>query len=121
MEMSLGIYGWNEQTHKYIEKEKVYFGENVARMAGNFFTYQGKIIRPTQECNVQYGHAVTLQEVNHENDKWTFNEIRRMYSVNKKLTVGMHTFNMYKGMIVTDALGFDNIWIRKIIKKFLIH
>jgi hypothetical protein len=112
----LGIYGWNEQTHKYIEKEKVYFGENVARMAGNFFSYQGKIIRPTQECNVQYGHAVTLQEVNHENDKWTFHEIRRMYTVNKKLTVGMHTFNMYKGMIVTDALGFDRMWIRKILR-----
>jgi hypothetical protein len=114
----LSIYGWNDQIQKYIEKEKSYFGENVARMAGNFFEYNGKIIRPTQECNIQYGHAVTLQEVSYTNGKWSFNEIRRIYSVNKKLPVGMHTFNMYKGVIITDALGFDRMWIRKILKAF---
>ena len=27
----------------------------------------------------------------------------------------MHTFNMYKGYIVTDALGFDNMRLRKLI------
>jgi hypothetical protein len=111
----LSIYSWDSQMKRFILKEKEYFKENVARMAGNFFEYKGKLYRPTQECNVQYGHAVTLQEVNHENGKWTFNEVRRMCSVNKRLSVGMHTFNMYKGMIVTDALGFDRMWMRRIL------
>lgn len=93
------------------------FDENVARMAGDFFEYEGKKYRPTQECNVQYGHAVTLQEVKCENGKFSFSEVARLYSVHPKLTVGMHTFNMYKGYIVTDALGFHNMWIRKILKR----
>jgi hypothetical protein len=118
----LSIYSYDNKTDRYKLKEKEYFKENVARMAGKFFEYNGKIIRPTQECNVQYGHAVTLQEVSYTNCKWSFNEIRRIYSVNKKLPVGMHTFNMYKDVIVTDALGFDNMWIRRILKTIhLIH
>lgn len=92
------------------------FEECVARMAGDFFEFEGKLYRPTQECNVQYGHAVTLQEVTHESGKFAFREVRRMYSAHPTLTVGMHTFNMYKGVIVTDALGFKNMWIRKILK-----
>jgi len=99
-------------------REEYTFEEHVARMAGDFFTYNGKLYRPTQECNIQYGHAVTLQEVTEENGKFHFQEVRRMYSVHPRLTVGMHTFNMYKGLIVTDALGFDNMWIRKILKLF---
>ena len=39
-----------------------------------------------------------------------------MGPVHPKLNVGMHTFNMYKGVIVTDALGFDNMWIRNILR-----
>ena len=99
-------------------REEYTFEEHVARMAGDFFTYNGKLYRPTQECNIQYGHAVTLQEVTEENGKFHFQEVRRMYSVHPRLTVGMHTFNMYKGLIVTDALGFHNMWIRKILKLF---
>ena len=94
------------------------FEENIARMAGDFFECQDKLYRPTQECNIQYGHAVTLQEVTQENGKFHFHEVRRMYSVHPQLTVGMHTFNTYKGIIVTDALGFHNMWIRKTLKLF---
>lgn len=99
-------------------REEYTFEEHVARMAGDFFTYNGKLYRPTQECNIQYGHAVALQEVTEDNGKFHFQEVRRMYSVHPRLTVGMHTFNMYKGLIVTDALGFHNMWIRKILKLF---
>ena len=94
------------------------FDENIARMAGDFIEYDGRLYRPTQECNVQYGHAVTLQEVKLVGDHMYFDEIRRMYSTHPKLNVGMHTFNMYKGVIVTDALGFNNMWIRRILKVF---
>lgn len=112
----LSIYQWDENTYQYIFNRKMTFEENVARMAGNCFMYQGNLYLPTQECNMQYGHAVTIQKIRMENNHWSFDEIRRMYSVNPKLNVGMHTFNMYKGMIVTDALGFDNMWFRTILK-----
>ena len=94
------------------------FDENIARMAGDFFECNGKLYRPTQECNVQYGHAVTIQEVILNNDIFDFKEVRRLYSTHPKLNIGMHTFNSYKGMIVTDALGFENMWLRNILKFF---
>ena len=94
------------------------FKENIARMSGSFFKYRDKLIRPTQECNTQYGHAVTLQETDITN--FSFKEIRRLYSVHPTLNIGSHTFNSYKGVIVTDALGFDRMWIRKILKFFKI-
>lgn len=101
---------------EFVTKDTYTFEENIARMAGDFFEYGSRLYRPTQECNIQYGHAVTLQEVTSENGKLAFREVRRMYSVHPKLNIGMHTFNMYKDMIVTDALGFRNMWIRKALK-----
>ncbi len=100
----------------YVESRQYKFQENVARMAGDFFTFEGRLYRPTQECNVQYGHAVTLQEVIQEKGGLGFREVRRMYSSHPKLNVGMHTFNIYKGLIVTDALGFENMWFRNILQ-----
>lgn len=100
----------------FIEFGQYSFDENIARMAGDFFEYGGKLYRPTQECNYQYGHAVTLQEVNFDGGRLQFKEVRRLYSVHPKLNVGLHTWNMYKGIIVTDALGFDRMWIRNLIK-----
>lgn len=111
-----------DETGKYVDKENYSFNENIARMAGDFFEYQGELYRPAQECNVQYGHAVSLQKVTSENGRLSFNEVRRLYSVHPTLNVGMHTFNMYKGVIVTDALGFHNMWIRKFLKRIgLLH
>lgn len=111
-----------DETGKCVDKENYSFNENIARMAGDFFEYQGELYRPAQECNVQYGHAVSLQKLTHDNGRFAFEEIRRLYSAHPTLNVGMHTFNMYKGVIVTDALGFHNMWIRKILKSIgLLH
>lgn len=100
----------------FVQIGKYIFDENVARMAGDFFEFGGHIYRPAQECNIQYGHAVVLQKVDKVNDAFLFSEKRRLYSVHPQLNVGMHTFSTYKNVIVTDALGFDNMWIRKILK-----
>lgn len=124
----LSLFQWNESLKKYAFVKEYRFDENLARMAGDCFIHNGKYYRPAQECNVQYGHAVSLQEVtcageslsginSLDPEQLTFKEIRRMYSVHPYLNVGMHTFNMYKGYIVTDALGFDNMWLRKLIAR----
>lgn len=111
------IFEWNIDKKVFNPIAEHKFEENIARMAGDFFCYKGKIYCPTQECNHQYGHAVTIQEVENNNGKWNFKEVRRLHSVHPKLNVGTHTFNMYKGIIVTDALGFDNNWLRIILHK----
>lgn len=111
------IFEWDAEKEEFTPVTEYHFKENIARMAGDFFSYNGKIYCPNQECNIQYGHAVCLQEVELRDDKWHFKEVRRLHSVNPTLNIGTHTFNMYKGLIVTDALGFDNYWLRVILKK----
>ena len=113
----LEILDWDDKKKRYVEYLTFEFQENVARMSGMFFRHNGKIYRPTQECNTQYGHAVTLQEVNiDDNGQFDFKEVRRLYSVHPKYTIGMHTFNVYRnGVIMTDALTFDKLWFRKLL------
>lgn len=114
----LHIYIWSHNDKKFKFFKEISFKENIARMSGSFFKYKDKLMRPTQECNTQYGHAVTLQET--DTTEFTFKEIRRLYSIHPTLNIGSHTFNSYKGVIVTDALGFDRMWIRKILIFFKI-
>ena len=102
----LGIYFWNEKRKEFEIKEYCHFTENISRMAGAFFSYEGKIYRPAQVCIKSYGDAVSLQEVSFSQGKWSFNEIRRIYSPNPIYDLGFHTFNVYKDVIVVDALGF---------------
>lgn len=101
----LGIYELDDN-NKYKIIEVIHFTENISRMAGNLFEYNGKIYRPAQVCIKSYGDAISLQEVSLENGKWNFKEIRRIYSPSKKLNLGFHTFNLYQDTIVVDGLGF---------------
>lgn len=91
---------------KYFDSEIIYFKDNVARMAGDFFTYHDKIYRPAQDCNKNYGNGTVIQEIKHENGTWKLNEIVRYYSTNKRYPLAFHTLNSYKDVIVVDAQGF---------------
>ena len=102
----LGIYSWDEITQQYQPKDYYHFQENISRMAGNFFASDGGIYRPAQVCNKSYGDAVSIQEVTHENGKWQFKELRRIYSPHSDLDLGFHTLNTYKDVIVVDAVGY---------------
>lgn len=102
----LGIYSWNADKKKFEIMQFYHFTENISRMAGNFFSYNGKIYRPAQVCIKSYGDAVSLQEVSCNQGIWSFNEIRRIYSPNPQYDLGFHTFNVYRDVIVVDALGY---------------
>ena len=103
----LGIYCWDTEKKQYVLKEYHHFNENISRMAGNFFEYQGSIYRPAQVCIKSYGDAVSIQEVSYkQNEGWRFNEVRRIYSPNRDLDLGFHTFNLYNNVIVIDAIGY---------------
>lgn len=117
----LHIYRWNASAQIFEPYDIVSFDENIARMSGNFFNFNGDLYRPTQECNIQYGHAVTLQKVNYNHGKLNFIEVKRIYSKHPYLNIGCHTFNVFDdNLIIVDALGFDRMWFRKILKFFKI-
>ena len=81
------------------------FSEHIARMAGYFFTVNGKVYRPAQESNKNYGHGISIQETSYKDGKWEFKEVRRMTSPHPVLSQSFHTLNSYKGVIVVDVLG----------------
>lgn len=119
----LGIYYWDPEKEKYTLKEYYHFKENISRMAGNFFEYKGKIYRPAQVCIKSYGDAVSIQEVNYSDGGFTFREILRIYSPHPDLDLGFHTFNIFKDIIVVDAIGYRRAkvcHILRLAKRFLI-
>lgn len=101
----LGIYK-KEKNGTYSQYDTYYFEENLSRMAGDVFTCNGKLYRPAQVCIKSYGDAVSLQEVIYNNEKFHFEELRRLYSPSPKYDLGFHTFNAFKGHIVVDGLGY---------------
>ena len=113
----LGIYSWNEVNNKFEIKDYYHFSENISRMAGDFFAFDGKVYRPAQVCIKSYGDAVSLQEVACDNDKWSCREVRRIYSPHPNFELGFHTFNVYQDMIVVDALGYRRPRLAHLIKK----
>lgn len=107
-----GIIGNNYQT-----KEEFVFDEKIARNAGDWFEYKGKIYRPAQECNVEYGHSTYIQEVTKDtNGKLILKNIRKLFSTDKEFQRGLHTFNMYKGLTVIDVKGYRFPIIAKFLK-----
>ena len=113
----LGIYYWNKSQSRYQIKDYYHFQENLSRMAGNFFICNGKIYRPAQVCIESYGDAVSIQEVTYNNEKWNFRELRRIYSPHPDMDLGFHTFNVYNGIIVVDAVGYRRPNLCRLLRK----
>jgi len=103
--------------NKYQLKKEFVFEEKIARNAGDWFEYYGKIYRPAQECNVEYGHGTFIQEVTKDiNGHLQFKNIRKLCSNDKEFQRGLHTFNMYKGLTVIDVKGYRYPKIAKVLR-----
>ena len=95
-----------DDSGKYSKVKEYHFPENIARNAGDWFEYKGKFYRPAQESNVEYGHAISFQQVEQTPDGLVFKELWRQSSPHPTMKVAFHTFNMYKGMMVVDCRGY---------------
>lgn len=102
----LFVYTLDKQL-KLKNSDSVRFEDNHARMAGQFFVYEGKIYRPAQDCNETYGGAVIIEEVAKGGDKFIFKKVKRLTSKHSFLRIGMHTLNEYKGVVVVDVRGYE--------------
>ena len=102
----LYVYTLNEHA-EIINVACAQFDDNHARMAGQFFEYKGKIYRPAQDCNEVYGGAVIIESVEKIGNQYIFQPIKRLTSKHPRLHVGMHTLNVYKGVVVVDVKGYE--------------
>lgn len=116
----LSVYLYNKDSQTYNKISDIAFEEKIARNAGNIFEYEGQLYRPAQECNLSYGHAVSIQLLKiDEKGVFNFSEKVRLFSPNKRYGQGFHTFNVYNNFIVVDAMAFRYynlaIFIRRIV------
>ena len=86
--------------------KSIVMDNKTARMGGNFFNVRGLLYRPAQDNNIVYGGAVVLQQVIREEASWRFKDIRRIESPHPSFSTGLHTFNVYKGIVVVDVHGY---------------
>ncbi len=102
------VYHSDSLNGEYKVKQEVEFPENIARNAGKMFMYQKRLIRPSQECNHIYGHAISFQEVQRDEDGFLFQEEFRYFSTHPSYyKYGTHTYNQHlDGMAVIDVKGF---------------
>ena len=113
----------------FSKTEEKSFPENIARNAGAIFLHEGRLIRPAQECNKSYGHAISFQTVSIKQGQFEFQEEFRYYSTHPKYQRGTHTFNTYNGLAVIDVhklrfpflgglyIGFKDLLVKLHLKK----
>lgn len=105
----LNVYQYYEERGSFVHSTDVLFNENIARNGGDFFEVNGQLYRTAQECNYTYGHALSIQRIEREGEKFKFKEVRRLLP--PKYAIGMHTLNIYKDLIVIDLKVFRHPWI----------
>ena len=76
-----------------------------ARMAGSFFEWDGKLVRPAQECIRYYGTAVRLNRVDvMDDDRYEETQIDKIEPIKKsKFKKGLHTLNGNNEITVIDG------------------
>ncbi len=105
----LEVFDYQEENEKWGKSSEVVFNESIARNAGDFFEYQGTMYRAAQECDYTYGHALSIQRITNEHGKVKMQEVRRIPAPDGAL--GIHTFNVYRDLIVVDTKVFRHPWI----------
>lgn len=104
----LNVYELNTEG-LFVKTQEISFTDKHARMAGQFFIYKDKIYRPAQDCNKVYGGAVVIEEVQKAEDGCRFEYVKTLQSKHHNLRIGMHTLNVYKGLVVIDVHGYKYI------------
>ena len=79
---------------------------NGTRPAGNFFSYNGEIYRPTQNCKKYYGKSISINKIT-QLDTETFSEepvLTLRPPKNTNFNYAIHTINFSGDVIVIDGL-----------------
>ena len=113
----LDIYKWDPEISRYRPFLTQESPKKNSRMAGQFFTYDGKIYCPRQDCEHNYGGATDICRVVRDEAGFHFSIVKKLRSPHKTRREALHTFNVYKGVVVIDVKGYDHPFIGKLLKK----
>lgn len=88
------------------------------RGAGAFFWYKGKLIRPVQNCEGDYGRNVIFKEITIENGIFKETIVGSLLP-SRQYPEGLHTFNVLGDTFVIDGMGYNvGNWMTRL-KKIL--
>lgn len=88
------------------------------RGAGSFFWHEGKLIRPVQNCEGDYGRNVIFKEVTIDNGVFKETVVGTLLP-SKQYPEGLHTFNTLGDTFVIDGMGYNvGNWMTRL-KKLL--
>ena len=103
---TLDVYQFHEENCPKELKPiiKIDSPHKTARNAGLFFRVKGKIYRPAQYCENEYGEATELQEVIFHDSSFMLQPVKRIYSPSKDYPDAFHTFNVFENKwVVVDG------------------
>lgn len=76
-----------------------------SRPAGRPFEWNGRLLRPAQDCGTRYGYAISINEVSRIDDEcFEEREISRIEPNWDPRIVATHTLNSVPGLTVVDGL-----------------
>lgn len=81
------------------------FDRSFSRPAGNFFTVNGQLYRPAQDCSKFYGSALSIMKVEF-NDVFQEELKSRIKPQSYKYNLGIHTINFMDGQCIVDGYGY---------------
>lgn len=119
-DFSLDFYRYDEKSDLYEYSESIHSKKQNMRMAGGIFKYNDKLICPSQNSRPgSYGEYTELKELKKTESGWQLHSIRNIYPPRGILNDGLHTFNIYKDLIVVDIHRQNNL-VSLIINKMVI-
>ena len=110
----LDIYQWEETDKRFHYSQTLDSTQPNMRMAGALFKWGNDVYCPSQISWNRYGEAVEMKKISQTDDGWNLETVRKLMPPKKMLINGMHTFNVYKDLIVVDTHQYSHI-ISKVI------
>lgn len=136
---AMGVIKNESKTHDYTRHLHIYKAEQLTgpyklvqvidnplreeRGAGHIYKHDGKLYRPAQCCEGDYGKAVIIYELQMDDaGRFTEKEVNRFEPVHgARYGQGLHTFNLMNGLCVIDGKDFRrgliSRWIDKLYKR----
>ena len=87
---------WGYQEEFFLRKDL-----NNTRAAGGIINFKGKRYRPTQKCDIYYGEAVVLNEIDFSNNQLKENEVKLIH-YNNRFVRGFHTISSCENVTFVD-------------------
>ena len=123
--MTLQFQGDAERLLLFPVKDRTLCGQGLVvaendcnvRPAGHFFQWNGKRIRPGQDCSNSYGCALNLYEVTDiSSEGYSETLYKKVHPSDirsnlKKEPEGIHTYNMSASYEVVDLKGYETDWL----------